>query len=1145
MVDELRGEFPNEIIRASAGTGKTFRLSNRYLRLLASGAECQTILATTFTRKGAGEILDRIMQRLSDAALCEKSAARLAGEIDFVLTCDRAAKILYDLIGNLHRLEISTLDSFFNRVAKTFALELGLPPTWEIVEEQEIRILEDDAIQSVLRNESVLNLLHMLSKGEASRRVASMVRDTVRNVYDIYRESGPGPWDQLERTGQRLSTDELDRLVAEMEAVEFDKIQLPRHWNDTVMPPTRNRDWAELATVKSIQNVLDGIPKFGNSKLPANVIQIYNKLIPHLTAFLTDRLIRQNHSTRDLLESFGKLLEKRKDETGALRFDDVTERLQQFVAMWHTERFAFRLDHQIQHLLLDEFQDTSLAQWNVIRPFANAVTENPDHLRSFFCVGDMKQAIFGWRGGVAEIFDLVDDELPNLEDADKLTASYRSAPPIIDVVNKVFGGIGNYQCGDEVVEQAIAQWGEWFEPHSTNRADLPGYFAIEMAEDCDASQKQKDYRKDWLRNKSMIKRTVNRVKALTRTLPEHHDVGVIVRTNQEVQQIIGELMLQGVPASEEGGTSITDSAAVDLILSVLTLADHPGDSIARFHLSHSPLANQLGLQPESLENQSENQVAANRAAATIRSDLISFGYGSVVESLARVLIDDCTERETLRIQHLVQVAYDSPLTSDQWELRPSQFVDFVRNEFRVSDQSASRVRVMTIHKAKGLEFDVVVLPIKINSQGWSGMTPNVVVGRQNPTEPIEIATRYANKQHRKFLPKKFQQLFDENRQANVRESMCVSYVALTRAVHACHVVVSFGAKPDHQSTAGLMLSSLCPDKREPGLIYELGDKTWYEKTEPTADEILPTFSEFYLPEELNLGTAKLTRDIRSGRGISKRTPSSLEGGDIIQLGSVFQQYDLRETLVRGRLVHGCFELVQWLDESIPAMDHLEEQLQSIDPTASHYDRVIAEFYAMLDRPNLRQLLERSTYSENYLMEFSDGQTAMEANRLAVHNEFPFATMLDNEVVQGIVDRLILVYQGDEVIAADLIDFKADSISQNNLQERIEFYRPQMATYRMAISKVLGIPSDRISTRIVFVDADMIINLELADQKVASPQKKGSGKGKSYRRHSGSTTNRPAKGRTQTPNPTSRENEQKKTPHSNQSPDGKRQQTLWD
>ena len=122
---ELKGLFPNQVIRASAGTGKTFRLSNRYLKLLASGAECQTILATTFTRKGAGEILDRIIDRLSDAALDDAQARKLSTDLQFMVSKDRAATILGDLLGNLHRLEISTLDSFFNRVAKAFALELG------------------------------------------------------------------------------------------------------------------------------------------------------------------------------------------------------------------------------------------------------------------------------------------------------------------------------------------------------------------------------------------------------------------------------------------------------------------------------------------------------------------------------------------------------------------------------------------------------------------------------------------------------------------------------------------------------------------------------------------------------------------------------------------------------------------------------------------------------------------------------------------------------------------------------------------------------------------------------------------------------------------------------------------------------------
>ena len=181
--------FKNTIIRASAGTGKTFALSNRYLQLLASGVEAETILATTFTRKGAGEILDRIVQRLSDAALSDTAAAQLSHEIEWNLSRSQAATILQNLLANLHRLEISTLDSFFNRVAKAFSLELGLPPYWDIVEQQQIEQLWDEAIEKVLRGDAVEDLLHMMSKGEAQRRVATMIRDTVRNIYDVYLEA--------------------------------------------------------------------------------------------------------------------------------------------------------------------------------------------------------------------------------------------------------------------------------------------------------------------------------------------------------------------------------------------------------------------------------------------------------------------------------------------------------------------------------------------------------------------------------------------------------------------------------------------------------------------------------------------------------------------------------------------------------------------------------------------------------------------------------------------------------------------------------------------------------------------------------------------------------------------------------------------
>ena len=1086
---ELLGEFPNQIIRASAGTGKTFALSNRYLQLLASGAECQTILATTFTRKGAGEILDRIVGRLSDAALDDAAAARLSDELDWKLSRERAAEVLHELLRNLHRLEISTLDSFFNRVAKAFSLELGLPPSWDIVEEQQMNRLNDQAIQAVLRNDSVLSLLHMLSKGEAARRVATLIHDTVDIAYGVFRESGPEPWDQLPMTGKFTPNDQLELLVERISNLELPGKALPAHWKKDVVTSAQRGDWAAFASTKSFQNMLNGINKYGNAKLKPEILEIYQLLVPHCTAYVQNRLIQQNHSTRDLLQSFGDLLEAAKSETGELRFDDVTERLQSFVSMWDTDRFSFRLDHHIQHLLLDEFQDTSLSQWNVIRPFARKVTEARDSLRSFFCVGDMKQAIFGWRGGVAEIFDLVDHELANLDETQTLTKSYRSSPEVIHLVNEVFQNVDKYECGDEVIEEAIKDWTSWFKEHSTTKTDCPGYVNVEMAAECHQSQRQIEFTRDEARNRNVLKRTISKVKELVETIPPHQTIGLIVRTNGEVSNLIFQLQLAGIQASEEGGNPITDSAAVELVLSAIQLADHPGDSISRFHVSHSPLGAALGLEPETDLNQKENEAAAVEAAATIRQHLVTDGYGPTVERLARSLMDQCTKRELLRLQQLVQIAYASPSDNDQWQLRPGRFVEYVRKDVKVSDQSSANVRVMTIHKAKGLEFDVVVFPLRLTSQGWAGMTPNVVVGRDNPTAPIKIATRYASQAVRNMLPPNFQKIFEQDRQRNVREAMCVLYVAMTRAVHATHIIVSYGAKVEHKSAAGILLATLCPTaERKEGTLYEYGDPLWFQNSAPAAAEDDPhELNKFYLGASAGLKKDCVAQEVRSGRGVPRTSPSMLEGGDELLLKSIFKTDENHQAMARGTLLHGCFQLVTWLDQATPTKPQLVEHLKTIAPTATDLDNTVASFYAMIERDNVKNMLSLETYQEMYLMHFPAGNpTMMEANRLEVENERPFAVMLEEGLLQGVIDRLVLVYEGDQLVAADVIDFKTDSISEAGLQQRVDYYHPQLAGYRRAVQRFTRLPLEKISTRLLFVETGQLVNLDLIENS-SSPE----------------------------------------------------------
>ena len=449
----------------------------------------------------------------------------------------------------------------------------------------------------------------------------------------------------------------------------------------------------------------------------------------------------------------------------------------------------------------------------------------------------------------------------------------------------------------------------------------------------------------------------------------------------------------------------------------------------------------------------------------------------------------CTRRELLRLQQLVRAAYASSAENEQWQLRPGRFVDFVRNDFKVSDQSSAKVRVMTIHKAKGLEFDVVVLPMRLTSQGWAGFTPTVVVGRDDPTSPIKVATRYANAQVRKLLPPDIQAIFEEDRQRNVREAMCVLYVAMTRAVHATHVIVSYGAKVDHKSAAGILLATLCPEtKREAGILYEHGDSNWFQTSSPATIKKDPYgLSKFYVPVEPTRTAGVISREIRSGRGIPRTSPSLLEGGDKLILKSIFRSDATREAMKRGKLIHGCFEMIKWLDHSVPAKPDLEARLRKIDPTITDFTSIINSFYEMIERDNVRNLLSLDSYQETYLMQFpNSSQIMLEANRLEVENERPFAVRLQSGILQGVIDRLVLVYEGDLLVAADVIDFKTDTILDADMQERLEFYKPQLAGYRAAVSQFTRLPLERISTRLVFVEPGLLVNLDLVENS-ASPE----------------------------------------------------------
>ncbi len=1119
---ETAGVFPNVVIRASAGTGKTFRLSNRYLKLLASGIDCQEILATTFTKKGAGEILDRIIQRLARAALSTSHAGQLEQELEIPFPQSRAKTVLQSLLRGMHRMEISTLDSFFNGVARVFSLELGLPPTWDIVEEQQIDALRRRTIHEILRNEDVVNMLPLLVKGESSRKIASLVMDVVERMYDIRRESQPEAWDCLEEPKTFLPPEQLDDITDRVMSLTFAKgKQIPKHWQEKIQPNFATENWSALAETASIQNILKGTFKLGSAKLPPEALTLLQAIIPHLRAHITHRLIQQNRATCELLGLFGEKLESLKGDLGQLRFDDVTERLVAFVSMWNTDQFSFRLDHQIKHLLLDEFQDTSPTQWDVIRPFAENVCTSNDPLRSFFCVGDMKQAIYGWRGGVAEIFDLVEDHLSGLDKAEPLTMSYRSSQTVIDLVNDVFLKLNEFKSKNEVINRGVHGWSSWFSTHSTARPELKGHVTIEYAAECDLDTvRTNEPQKFRLRNENVITATVQRVGDLNEKLPPEKTIGVLVRTNREVGTLIFKLQQAGIRASEEGGNPLTDSAAVELVLSALKLADHPGDSIARFHVSHSPLAELFHLQPETMETQKLNIEMAATGAAELRERLVQDGYGPTIESLARILAPKCTKRELIRLQHLVRLAYANRSDAQRWSMRPTRFVDYIRNEVKIADASSARVRVMTIHRSKGLEFDAVVMPHPSSKNGWLGQTKPLIVGRPSPTEDIEIVCRYANQFHRKLLPNEIQEVFEADQERSVREAMCVLYVAMTRAVHSLHVILSMSDKHNQNSAAGVLLSTVCPDAvRKEGIIFEAGDKDWSveesvseqsaieKNTDAEGETNLANsnssdidsekIDQYYLQHLTSALYRPLNRKPKSKRGIARIRPSQLEGGNKVRLCDTLTSPDRERSLEFGSLLHACFEQVRWLDVGETTEDEdLKVRLAMVAPGSEQIDGAVARFRELLAEENLQKLLSAKQMREQFVIPDLDFESANSEspNRLEVHTEKRLAVLLGKlegtapssagTIVEGVVDRLVLVYENDRVVAAEIVDFKVDHIDGSNLTERIQFYRPQIAAYQTAVQSMFDLASHKVSSRLVFVHSGQVIQMNFQDHSIS-------------------------------------------------------------
>ncbi len=1039
------------VILASAGSGKTHQLSSRYLRLIQRGQPLDRILATTFTRKAAGEILDRVLLRLAKSVVSEPDRHQLCEDLAQDVAVEKLRELLVELTRNLHRIRISTLDAYFGQVARTFGLELGLPADWTILDAHDDQRVRRQAITELLSHQSerARQLMHLLTKGDAQRAVTSMLLETVNEVYELYQESsvdGHAAWKWIPERPLLTAAQQAAALRAFAAVVlPKDSLQKP---HQAALVSAEAGDWEGFAS-KGLAKALLHEGTYYKWKISDELKAVYQPFLDMARAEAVNRLVRQTRGACELAGVFGEIYDPLKIDEGAILFNDVPQYLSRLAERPPPRQMAYRMDSQIDHLLLDEFQDTSVSQWETLLPLAKRITLYQDQSHSFFCVGDTKQAIYGWRGGQADILENMDRQLPHIT-VDQLNDSRRSSPVIIAAVNQVFenrlqhSNLGPYQQGFE----------SWVFPHHTTTRDTSGYVCLEVA---DADEDDVS---------GPLAHAARRVRELYERAPGH-SIGVLVRRNQTVGELIYQLREQQVPASEEGGNPLTDSAAVQQLLALLHFVDHPCDSLARFHFASGPLGPALSLSPLA---QAEPARTITEFVRDIRRELLDRGYGPCVAEWARSLTSSCSSRELLRMSQLVDMAYDY---QSRATLRTSDFVRYVQTQ-RVADPSTASVRVMTIHQSKGLEFDTVVLTALEQTM----VKPRKFAVQRCPEtfRPWRIC-RYAGESTQSLLPAEMRAVYDEDVRRNTHEYLCSLYVAMTRAKRALYMIVApDSAKSDRRTTAGLLRATLAAGTQAKAgtIMFAAGEREWYEP-EGTAEALgsAPATHATRRPRRLRLKDP--AADSPTARPTVLPSPASHGSPGPIALFSSRRQ----EALHFGSLVHTWLEHIEWLAAPLTS-ERLREIARHRGFSRVDLEKAVPEFLGMLARPAVGGLLEEAEYLRDFHEWFAphvpaDGRSSLPVGvRLEVRNEQRIVYRSQGQVMTGSIDRLVLGYKNGSVVAADILDWKTDPVADET--ERLAqatTYAGQLAAYRSAIRSMFDVPDARIRTRLVFLRAGAV------------------------------------------------------------------------
>lgn len=907
-----RSQKTFQIYSASAGAGKTFSLVKHYLSLCLKESDPSSfnrILAITFTVKAASEMKSRVIEGLDafrknpvpkkHKGLYEAVKSEL--NLDDDTLRNRAYSVLRRILHDYSGLGISTIDKFTYRLVRTFGYELGLSVNFDVqLDAKELYRESVDLLLDEYNQESqVMSFIHgfiesQMEEGknwrpetkmlemaehlgkEDSYEVLDQLRTLTLTDFLEIRKSLHAKRSEILKKKKRLA-EAGDSLFGHIHKDHFsggflrgflDKFSGPKYaeWtpNSTVSKQAEKGVFIKLKASAETDALVTPI----SPQIAAWVISVIEFLEEHLADYALLTSVLESFDSLAVLHEIARKLEEYKEANNVETLSTFNKLIHESLSTLPAPYIYERIGEKYRHYFVDEFQDTSILQWSNLTPLVhNAISSGGTTM----IVGDAKQSIYRWRGGKADQFlnliqhakhpEKSDYPMGYALDFNNLEFNWRSREEIVAFNNDFF----TYFAKVFDTPSHVELYGE---SAQKPQGDKGGLVSIEFLDAPGRQRKASD--------EDMIEATLTRVRACLDEGYAPGDITILIRNNKPARTMATALAKENLNVVSEDSLLLGNAAAVRLIVACMRFIHYPADienriEIVEMMYQTGRISNDAEVYHYSLQMAASSSVEdwikwlnekdINLEQAWVEASGLYEKGEAIVRSLGLM------EEADPFVQFFLDELFDFGSRKGQSVHDFYEWWSEKKEKASISSpKTQDAIQIMTIHKAKGLEFPVVIFPytdFDIYGGGnriekrWIGLD-----GEFDKLPAVELPmTKGLYEAVGDYFPK-YSAVYEQYRREALFDNLNLLYVAMTRPVDQLHIIASTGKLPEEgYSNMGEILREFVDSKGksvEPGSRAVFGEKAEVEHQETANGDMVRNFASFQTSEWRH--RVKLSRD---------------------------------------------------------------------------------------------------------------------------------------------------------------------------------------------------------------------------------------------------------------------------------------------